>query len=344
MALGGESRLLFDKTNIFLYPAAAFDTPHFSVDIFDDWAGAVYTTEHHLFGFFLNRPTPQLERLNRYLDGIGGRALRQLDARPWADLLYGIRLNSDLRVAVAGRVEYDRQEDGLTNTSTSTSDIRVGLRFRDVDATVGILRRRFDETQKATSATANQTDGNGFVLDLRGRWALADAIELVPHFAYEADPFALSPDKRDFSRLQAGFGLIISPGDEVLLLCGLLTEYEQIELSPLGGPTRESSVLVLPATIIAGEVMVGSMLFRLGLRHESRLISEQTLADTGEIVDHESFRSSIETNFGLGLQFGDLMLDGLLERDFLRDGPHLVGGSRHGGGIFSKIGLTYKFR
>jgi hypothetical protein len=37
------------------------------------------------------------------------------------------------------------------------------------------------------------------------------------------------------------------------------------------------------------------------------------------------------------------LLDGLLERDFLRDGPHFIGGSRHGGGILSHLSLTYRF-
>ena len=60
-------------------------------------------------------------------------------------------------------------------------------------------------------------------------------------------------------------------------------------------------------------------------------------------VQSSSFTTNFSTHLGLGLEFGNLLLDGLLERDFLRDGPHILGGSRHGGGILSHLSLTYRF-
>ena len=81
------------------------------------------------------------------------------------------------------------------------------------------------------------------------------------------------------------------------------------------------------------------MLFRLGMRHESTLTKRQ-LAGTTPV---RKFDSSLQIELGLGLEFGPVLLDGLLEKDFLRDGPHVIGGSRHGGGIFSRISLVYRF-
>ena len=67
-ALGGETRLLLDTSNIFLYPASATEIPHLGVDLFDDWGGVVYALgSRRALGLFLNRSTPQLERFNAYL-------------------------------------------------------------------------------------------------------------------------------------------------------------------------------------------------------------------------------------------------------------------------------------
>ena len=84
------------------------------------------------------------------------------------------------------------------------------------------------------------------------------------------------------------------------------------------------------------------MLFRVGVRQENRLF-EQDLLRSNQQVKIQSFTTTFTTTLGLGIEFSNLLLDGLLERDFLRDGPHFIGGSRHGGGILSHLSLTYRF-
>ena len=80
-ALGGESRLFTDETNIYLYPAASAEFSHVGVDLFGDWGGGVYPLSQNQFvGLFLNRPAAQLDRLNSYLSQNGSAAFRQLDA------------------------------------------------------------------------------------------------------------------------------------------------------------------------------------------------------------------------------------------------------------------------
>ena len=96
-ALGGETRLLRDSSNIYLYPSQAHELPHFGVALFDNWAGAVYPLDkRHALGLFFNRPTPQLDRLNTYLTQNGSPTLQ---ARPWADFLYGLHLRQNGLIA-----------------------------------------------------------------------------------------------------------------------------------------------------------------------------------------------------------------------------------------------------
>ena len=137
-------------------------------------------------------------------------------------------------------------------------------------------------------------------------------------------------------------GLNITASNHTLIVVGLLARYRQAELLTPNTPTRNETILVLPTTILAGETQVGSLLFRLGLRHENILTSHEQFQDD-RLVSQSNFSTVLQTNLGVGLEFGSLLLDGLLERDFLRDGPHLIGGRRHGGGIFSKLSITYHF-
>ena len=85
----------------------------------------------------------------------------------------------------------------------------------------------------------------------------------------------------------------------------------------------------------------GSMIFRLGMRHSTQLVDrEQAIAGTPS----RQLDSHFDIQLGLGLEFGAVLLDGHLERDFLRDGPDFVGGSRHGGGILSRVTVTHRLR
>ena len=57
----------------------------------------------------------------------------------------------------------------------------------------------------------------------------------------------------------------------------------------------------------------------------------------------QSFDAGLVTDLGLGFEFGDLAVDGMLEKDFLRDGPHFIGGSSRGGGLLTTLSLLYRF-
>tara|TARA_Y100000588_G_scaffold385452_1_gene478873 strand:+ start:205 stop:1341 length:1137 start_codon:yes stop_codon:yes gene_type:complete len=347
-ALGGESRLFTDETNIYLYPAASAEFSHVGVDLFGDWGGGVYPLSQNQFvGLFLNRPAAQLDRLNSYLSQNGSAAFRQLDATPWLDLFYAYKLTPRLHLGLAGRLAYDRLRLNELNVSAWQGDWRLGLRWgtqtgKIIDVTVGLTTHRFKDTSSEAPFTPiSQTDGNGGLLDLRLRWPLSDQVKLVPSLKYESASYALAPDLQDLRSLELGLGLNAQPAADILVLFGLLTRYETTELTLPDQPTRNFSQWVAPALVGAGEVQVGSMVFRLGLHHQTVLSEEEE--EQEELLKREDFRGDFKVNVGLGLEFGPLMIDGLLERDFLRDGPHIIGGSPNGGGIFSALSLTYRF-
>ena len=345
-SLGGETRLLLDTTNLFTYPALAIEFPHVAVELFDDWAGVAYPlSPGHTVGVFFNRPTERLDRLSDYLSQTGSAQFRQLEPRPWIDLVYARSLTDGLIFGFGGRFDYD-VADTDREASSSTASLRFGVRLgeglaegtgRGLDAAVGVHVQRLEDTS-AASLTTRETDGEGFDLELRGRVPLGGSI-LLPFVSYEKSSFALAPVRRDFQSVLAGLGANIEPAPGVLAVAGGFASYARLEEESAGLPGSEETALSAPVVVVASETQVGAMLFRLGMRHESTLIKRQLAGTTTA----RKFDSSLQIELGLGLEFGPVLLDGLLEKDFLRDGPHVIGGSRHGGGIFSRISLVYRF-
>lgn len=343
-SLGGETRLLLDTTNLFTYPALAREFPHVAVELFDDWAGVVYPlSPAHTVGVFFNRPTEQLDRLTDYVSQTGSARFRQLQPRPWVDLVYAVGLSDGLTLGVGGRFDYD-VADTDSESSSSTTSLRFGVRLgetaaKGLDVAVGFHFQRLKDTS-AAGRTAEETDGEGFDLDVRGRVPLGGGSMLLPFARYESSSFALAPARRDFQSVLVGLGVDVEPAPGVLAIAGIFASYDRLEEVESAGLARsEETEISAPVVVVASETQVGSMFFRLGMRHESTLTKRQL----GGTTTAREFDSSLQIDLGVGLEFGPVLLDGHLEKDFLRDGPHLIGGSRHGGGIFSRISLLYRF-
>jgi len=344
-ALGGEQGFIVDPTNIPDYPARAMDLPHASVEIFDDWASAVVPVGGGAVGLFLDRPTRDLRDVDAYVASAGSALFRQLQAEPWLDLVCAARLSGSLAMGLGGGFAYDQLEAGGGEASVSSARLRLGVRLaaagRQVDASLGISRRRFSD-QPADGNRLEQTAGDGFDVDIRGRIALSPRLTLVPTVALVSRSGALEPDRREIQHARIGLALNARPTGKVLAIAGLVVGRDEVTHRSPGQPGADERLLTLPAIVGAGEAQVGSLVFRLGLRQENTIIEVETI-DSGSRRRSRDFDSRLRTDLGIGMEFGPILLDGLLEKDFLRDGPHLIGGSRHGGGVFSNLSVTYRF-
>jgi hypothetical protein len=297
-------------------------------------------------GLFFNRPTSQNAAFNEYIRQRGSDLFRALDPVPWFDLAYGFAPKHSLALGLSTSLTYDRSTVADRRASAASANLLGGLRLGSksgpsLDLGLGLMLRRLED-QSLEGITRSQTDGTGLSLELRYRWPLGPKLILLPFLGLERDNFALAPEHREHMALQLGVGIHLVPAQGALVVMGLNTRYQKTEQRVVPQPVESESALLLPALILGGEVQVGSMLFRLGIRHESWLIKQMRLR-SNQMVESSSFATNFTTRLGLGFEFGALTLDGLLERDFLRDGPHFLGGSRHGGGVLSHLGLTYRF-
>ena len=342
--LGGESRFLLDDTNVFVFPALAADHLHANFEIFDDWAGLVLPVgDDHSAGLFFNRPTRQLSDLNSYVAAEGTPLFRQLEAKPWVDLLYGISFSARADVGLAGRVAYDVIESDGRKASARQSDLRLGLRLgardgRQLDAAIGVQLQDLRDTS-AAGAPLRETDGTGVSGDLRLRLPLGERFRMIHFMGVESRSWALAPSRLEHLSVDLGTGVNFMPTSRVLLVGGLVVSRQKSEQTAPGSPVFEETTLTLPAVHIGAEVQQGSMVFRLGVRQANELI-DRVAATPG--TPTRTVDSHFDLQLGLAFEFGPVLLDGHLERDFLRDGPDFLGGSRHGGGILSKVSVTYR--
>lgn len=347
IALGGSSEMLIDNSNAFIYPASAVEWPHFAVSLFEHWGGALYPLgDKQVLGLFFNRPTPQLETLNNYIQNAGSDVFRQLEMTPILDLTYARALHPALAVGTSFSVAYDHLDLDAITTSAQALDLHLGLRLGTpsasgvLDLSIGLLARRLKDGFVATPS--RQTEGDGLQIAARYRRPLQPGLTLLPFASYERDAFALAPETRSKDSFQLGIGAELQPALNVLIVVGAETRLTRSEVIVPNQVPREDQSLLAPAWVAAGQAQIGSLLFRLALRQENWFTRTQQLRD-GQINEQRHFASELQTQVGLGMEFGPVLLDGLLERDFLRDGPHFIGGRRHGGGIFSQLGITYRF-
>ncbi|MEE2658215.1 MAG: hypothetical protein VX733_06895 [Candidatus Latescibacterota bacterium] len=333
---------MLDTTNPLTYPSLAPSHRHAAVELFDDWAGGLLPVGGmRTLGIYLNRSPRPARDLSSYVESTGSRLFRSLQPRQWLDLLYGDRLSSSFAYGIALGLAYDVQERGAIEASAIQNEIKVGVTLggpaRLLDLSLGLQRVGL------TDGTLEQTGGSGLLAEARGRWRIDERTTVTPVAAIELTAYGLSPETRERTRVKAGVAMSVRPTPSVLAIAGILVEADETGRTPTpGAPNLTDRVRVLPALIAGGEVGVGSMVFRLGISHRNLLVDRDVLLRDGSPINNRSSDTDMDVSVGLGFVFGDLLLDGVIEKDFLRDGPHLIGGSRHGGGILSTLSLTYQ--
>lgn len=342
-ALGGEARFLIDAVNVHQYPALSVSLGHAGLEPFADWAGVVVPCGGGALGLFANRPSPQLNRFNDWLATAVAPSPVGLDVRPWFEALAARPLGGDRVVGLKVGYAADVEDDGLGETSASLTHVAVGLRLgppsRRLDLAAHFRRHRLRD--RVSTPERRQSDGDLVGMELRGRWSISQAVLAVPVLSIEAGSLGLAPSTRDLRDIRLGLAAHLHPSPGAMALVGILIEYHTDEERLPGGMTLEQWDAALPALVGGAEMRVGSMTFRAGLRHQAVRRQIEALLPDGQISRASHFDAGLQSNLGLGMSFGQLRLDGVLERDFLRDGPHFIGGSRRGGGILADLSLEY---
>lgn len=346
-ALGGETELLVDDTNLFVYPGQIPRYSEVIAEPFDHWAGVLYRAgDRHTFGLMLHRPiAPAVELNDELTRRFEGENLGDLELEPWFDLLYGLRRGGTglgVRASLAG----DREED-VEEASASVAEIRAGVTKERPgggmsDLAVSLTLKSFED--RAPGAEAQR--GDGFEVGCGGRTLLpvSSSMNLIPTVRFSYGALNIQRDRNTFVDFSIGMGgnADLFPGGT--LVGGVFFDVRSQETGPEGGARAKDRSISLPRVVAGAEYRIGGLFaVRMGFRQSAILRKEERPDESGNTVRASTFSTDFDLQTGLGLSFGGLSLDGVLERNFLRDGPHIIGGRRHGGGFFSSATLTYAF-
>lgn len=340
--LGGESSLLFDTTNLLKYPSLARTVAHADVELFNDWAGAVVPVgQSSAIGLFLNRPTTQLRSLNSYIASTGGRLFRSLTPTPLMDAVVSTRLRPGIQVGATLRLAHDRRRRGAAEAAAGLRQALIGISIapgkpRGLDGTLRIDDITF--TDRDAGSSAAQTDGRGFGFEARGRWRLGSELMALPWISWERTDAGLSPQTRRLTFTRAGLGINTRPRPGILIVAGLMTSLHEERIDEVATGVDRTRILVLPATIGGAEIRSGAFVVRVGIQHRVHW-AETGIGDLQE----ETLTTDLSSQLGLGVEMGGIVIDGLLRKRFLLDGPYLLtGGDEVEGGLFTNLSLTYR--
>jgi hypothetical protein len=332
-ALGNETRLLIDDSNVFVYPSTIVEYSEVIAEPFDNWAGALYGMKgKQALGVMFNRPVPSAQRINRVLFNRLGGAFAGLNVRPWVDVVYGVRAGETGALGIGFSYAYDRNDVGDDKTGAKSADVALGLSVKQrVDLAVNLNVQRVSSEIPGNGNLSYA--GTSFGFEGRGTF-LSGTSRLIPMVSVSAGTHDV--EDASFFNATGGIGVRVIPLESAEALIGILVGGHS-ETRTVGGVELTDRQIALPRLIGAAEAGVGSVSARVGFERSAVLTIDQEVG--GET---RGFDTPFRIEFGLGFRFGSVTLDGVVEKDFFRDGPYLIGGNRHGGGFFSNATLTYR--
>ena len=347
-ALGNETRIFLDDSNLFLYPGSLPDFQEVIAEPFDNWAGVIIRVNRsNVLGFMLDRPVPSATQLNAFLDKTDSRRLRGLNVKPWFDLMYGLKVGKALGLGIHTMFSYDTRGDGVS-AKASDLNIRIGAgiglpRAGRLDLALGLNQQDFEDT--TPGQFLDNSGGRWVEVESRIFFPISDSIYVIPIGRVRTGGIDVAPDETEVFDLDGGLGMNVHLSVQSRLFCGLLFGARRETQSPARGPSTTDRVFLIPKLVTAAESRVRGLVFRVGFQRSAMVFKDERVRIGEEELIEEitTFQTDFQLELGLGVRLGRVLLDGVMEKDLFRDGPHFIGGGRHGGGFFSNATITYQF-
>jgi len=348
-AMGNETRIMVDDTNLFVYPSAIVNYPEVIAEPFDNWGGVIYglgEERDKVVAVMLQRPIQSAMELNELLSGkMQGRLSNELQVNPWIDFMYGVKLRETLSLATQLCYAYGAESND-TQVSGFAVEFNVGatigdMKKRRMDLAVGLNLQGFED--KTDTLPVKSKGGLGVEVDGRIFLPVSETTRLIPLLGFAYGGIDVAPDESRFVEITSGLGANMDVGPFTQVVFGALLSMNSAKKKPAVGSEMTDMELLLPKLVIGGETMVGLMRVRVGFERSAIFRKFEEVDVAGEIDQKRSFDTAFHLEFGLGFTFGGMKLDGVMEKNLLRDGPDFIGGAAHGGGLFSGATITYTF-
>lgn len=237
-------------------------------------------------------------------------------------------------------------DNGTVKEKSTYLAFLAGLSNKQLDAGIKV------ELPSIEYKTGTTVDYSGFGLSAYGRYNLMKIhganIFPVGQFGIGSATFknAITVDGSALM-FTAGLGMEKSINEDNLLIVGVdAFGYQKLESkNKTTHITQSTSTITFPAVYVGVESRISSWLLgRIGVRHTNVSVTNKQTGSDDTTDDGSTFNLAL----GLGMEFGNFLLDFGMNEGLLFDGPYIF--SQNNGGSYpfsnqfaSKISITYNF-
>jgi len=362
-SMGGVGFYMRDNSNIFVFPGTFYqysnqvvgelrvknDNSFYSI-------GVHMPVSNMVLGAYLNSPLD----LN-----IPAGVVDEVSLDRATDLFFGTKL-SGFDLGINLRIGMDSYSADMDN-GTDTVEYKESARYIAIGA--GISNEKIDLGLRVELPAAGsdfpasdpgdedlKTTWDGLAVGFNGRMWMEkrDKFQLVPLVVgyYGTATREITPGfgldttyTTDYNRLNlaGGIGVNYQLNDDNLLVLGL----EVVGYSKDGEEVKDDyegtiTTMTLPGVFLGLESKISKWLTgRLGAAQVFQSLTTTYKPEGGSETKSTSYATEFKMTFGLGITFGNFVLDAAFNEGLLFDGPYFISGSAEP--IANRLSITYNF-
>ncbi len=250
--------------------------------------------------------------------------------------------------------------DGFSQDSSS-GGVAMDESARYLELAGGISSDRYDlsgslELPSVSSEQGESSDKwNGIGINLNGRYfhRLDEKVQIVPvlHLGFstssrEYDPgYNLSKLETDYSTLgfSLGVGMQYQVNEKNLIILAIDPfGYYKMKTDVKDGTETIVTTKTLPRLYLGGETAIKSWLVgRIGATRAYQTQTTKVTPDQGDAVESSYQISPYNVSFGLGMKFGNFLIDIDINDGLLFEGPNFISGSTRD--MVNRLSISYLF-
>jgi hypothetical protein len=343
--MGGVGLYTHDNSNIFYFPGAIYTYSGQVVGEFRSKQNdTTYTIginypvgDYSVVGVYLNRPINVT---------IPGGIVQNVMLNHTTDIFYGTQMSKyDLGLSLSLGLDAQKSGPDSAETKESARYIALGAGLSNESMDVGV--RLELPSAKFEPPVGDENKWSGFNFGIGGRVFRGETTQLVPlaalYMSSTKGEVGAAETKYGILDLGLGVGVNHELNEKNLLVMGLeVLGIARQKADVDGGTTTTITTTTLPGLYMGLESEIKPWLTgRLGAAQVYQSQTTKVEPDGGTETSSTERFSNFDVRFGLGIHFGDFLLDAAINEGLIFDGPNFISGSNNP--MASRLSLTYEF-
>ncbi|KAA3609727.1 MAG: hypothetical protein D8M58_09230 [Calditrichaeota bacterium] len=348
--MGSNGIFLKDDSNVMLFPARIMQYSDLVIsELRTKKDNSSYTIGLHMgydnmaSGLYINAPIGS-GLLSVGLSSFGGLTSTLNNGYVF---MFGMGMN-DMDVGFGLVTAGSGFETGTGDTKTTESLYYIGV-LGGVSNDVMDLGAMIELPSITQEIGSGKAEYSGFGLNAQGRYFLMKrrgmSIFPVGRVSFGSTSFEVKDGgTTDYSTFSAAVGVGVEKpiNEDNTLVIGLEASMSSAGRDIKDGTESTTTVSTLPGIYVGVESRIASWLIgRVGAAQVNQQTVAETTPDGGDKAETTTNGSNVKVSLGLGMEFGNFLVDFAFNEGLLFDGPAVL--SNTGELLASKISVTYNF-